>query len=97
MNGERKFRASEEIRGDIKMARFALSPEENPSNDEYMYNLAAYYAQQTHEVIPEIARNADLMTNWEASSRYSHSLVKMREKISTVLDAAEKLADNISE
>ena len=134
MSDERRFAASEEIRGDIKVARFLLSPVGNPSNDEYMYNLAAYHAQQAvekalkaylrdvygedeskrtfkihempelrrrledeyhHEVHPVIARNADLITSWEASSRYGHSLVRMRDKIETIIDAAECLAEDI--
>ena len=39
------------IKADISTARNNLSPEGNPTNDEYLYDIAAYHAQQAVEKI----------------------------------------------
>ena len=39
------------IKADISTARNNLSPEGNPTNDEYLYDVAAYHAQQAVEKI----------------------------------------------
>jgi HEPN domain-containing protein len=40
---------SQEIKADIQIARYALSSSGNPTNDEALYNVAAYHTQQAIE------------------------------------------------
>ena len=125
---------SREIEADIRLARYSMSPEGNPTNDEAMYNQAAYHAQQAiekglkfylrdvygedekdrkfrihdidtlcarlkdryhHLVDEEIVARADEITDWEANSRYRHSLVSARADIETVLAAGERILADI--
>ena len=44
-----KFLSSDEIKSDIRLARYAISDIGNPTNDEIMYNQAAYHTQQAIE------------------------------------------------
>ena len=125
---------SKEINADIIMARYSISSLGNPSNDEALYNIGAYHAQQAiekclkfylrdvygedennrrfrihdidtlcsrlkdrynHSVNPEIIQMANDITDWEANSRYHHSLVTAKNEIEKVLDIAETMLKDI--
>ena len=128
--------ASSEITADIAAVKYFLSAEGNPNNDEAMYNIAAYHAQQAiekalkfylreifgedendralkvHDIatlagwlqleynadIPsEIIDRAEEITDWEANSRYGHSLVTTRESILSLVPLMEAVRDNVRE
>ena len=132
MNDERIL-CSSEIYADMVLAKYGISPEGNPTNDEAIISEAAYHTQQAvekylkfylrdvygedetqkrfrihnistlatrladhgHQVSQEIIDNADELSEWEANSRYGHSVVTTREKISEMLDLLDTLLEEV--
>lgn len=130
---DERILSSREINADLVLAKYSISPEGNPTNDEAIINEAAYHTQQAiekylkfylrdvygedetqkrfqthniatlatrladygHKVPKEIINNADELTEWEANSRYGHSIVTTKIKIAEMLDLADKLLEDV--
>ena len=128
-----KIKSSQEIASDLQLAKYSLSPEGNPTNDEAMINAAAYHTQQatekllkfylrdvygedenkksfwTHNIATLIERleehgmeiddtikdYSEDLTNWEAGSRYGHSLVADKLEIQEVIEKIEGMLGNV--
>ena len=125
---------SKEIAVDVRLAKYSISAEGNPANDEAMINAGAYHAQQAvekclkfylrdvfgedetdrrfriHDISTLCTRlkdrydfsvdnglfeMADDITEWEANSRYNHSLVTERTKIEKAILLAENIIDKL--
>ena len=123
-----------EICADIRLAKYSISAEGNPTNDEALINAGAYHAQQAIEkclkfylrdvfgedeadrkfrihdistlctrlkdrydflVDNDLVEMADDLTEWEANSRYNHSLVTERSRIVKAVSLAENMLEDI--
>lgn len=61
-----------------------------------IYALCARLKDRYHHLVDEeIVARADEITDWEANSRYRHSLVSARADIETVLAAGERILADI--